>query len=194
MTVSQEIFDDLWDGEKSIGFFVHSGKCFWIVDEKCNFTLDVDMSLRASLQNGNITQEQYERSSQKFRGGVVKMTAENFPQYLHDSKEKILSPSDLEGFIGADENVFERIEQYYLTGEGLTPELFACANVVHSRFPRFYINFDRKIFMHMDDGRFHEKYVYPDWIADCCDFSFLIPVRERFWVVAGNDYWKFRFL
>ncbi|MFJ2285202.1 hypothetical protein ACIOUF_02345 [Pseudomonas iridis] len=73
MTVSQEIFDDLWDGEKSIGFFVHSGKCFWIVDEKCNFTLDIDMSLRASLQNGNITQEQYERSSQKFRGGVVKI-------------------------------------------------------------------------------------------------------------------------
>nr|WP_157720842.1 hypothetical protein [Pseudomonas sp. Z003-0.4C(8344-21)] len=42
MTVNQELFDDLWGGEKSIGFFfVHSGICFWVVDEKRNFTIDV---------------------------------------------------------------------------------------------------------------------------------------------------------
>ncbi|AKK01313.1 hypothetical protein PHLH5_14080 [Pseudomonas sp. Cab53] len=194
MTVSQSVLDDLWRGEKSICFFVHAGKCYWVVDEKYNFSLDAEKDYRAYLDSGEITQEQYEQSCKSFRGGILKMTAENFPQYLGDSSGKILSPSDLNDFIGADFEVFEKVEYYFLTGEGLTQDLFKRANMIHSRFPRFYINFDRKIFMHMDDARVHEGLAYPDWIAECFDFSFLIPASERYWVVAGNDYWKLRFV
>ncbi|WP_346656520.1 hypothetical protein [Pseudomonas sp. SWRI99] len=192
--MNQEVFDDLWDGEKSIGFFVHSGKCFWVIDEKRNFILDADISLRASLANGTITTAQYERSCQKFREGILKITAENFQNYLHGSSAQLLLPSDLQGFIGGEPDVFKRIENYYLTGHGLDSELFKRANVIRSRLPLFYVNFDRKIFMHMDDGRFHEEYVHPGWIGECGDFSFLIPARERYWVEAGNDFWKVRFL
>ncbi|MEI4524159.1 hypothetical protein [Pseudomonas sp. CCNWLW23] len=194
MTIDQDVFDDLWDGEKSIGFFVQSAQCYWIVDKKCNFTLDVDKSLRASLSNGTITQEQYERSCLKFRNGILKMTSESFPSYLHGPSVKILSSSELQRFIGAKPNVFEKIENYYLTGEGLDSELFKNANVIRSRLPLFYVNFDRKIFMHMDDGRFHEEYVHSDWIAESGDFSYLIPSREKYWVDAGKDFWKVRFL
>ncbi|WP_131670238.1 hypothetical protein [Pseudomonas parakoreensis] len=194
MTVNEVIFDDLWDGEKNICFFVHSEKCFWVVDEKENFTLDIDISLRAALESGGITKEQYEQFRQNYRGGLAQLTSENFPKYLDDSREKILSSLDLQSFVGADETVFEAIESYYLTGKGLSSELYKLANVVSSRLPTFYINFDRKIFMHMDDGRFHEKYVYSDWTSECYDFSFLIPARERYWIVDGRDYWKLRFV
>lgn len=192
--MSQAVFDDLWSGDKSVCFFVHSGKCYWVVDEKYNFSLDVEKDYRAYFEDGYITQEQYEQSCKDFRGGILKMTAENFPQYLNISNGKILSSDDLDSFIGADTEVFEKVEFYFLTGEGLTPDLCKQANVIHSRFPRFYINFDRKIFMHMDDVRAHESLAYPDWTAECFDFSFLIPASERYWIVAGKDYWKLRFI
>lgn len=194
MTMSQAVFDDLWSGDKSVCFFVHSGKCYWVVDEKYNFSLDAEKDYRAYLEDGCITQEQYEQSCKNFRGGILKMTAENFPQYLNISNGKILSPDDLDSFIGADPEVFEKVEFYFLTGEGLTPALYKQANIIHSRFPRFYINFDRKIFMHMDDVRAYESLAYPDWAAECFDFSFLIPASERYWIVAGKDYWKLRFI
>jgi hypothetical protein len=83
---------------------------------------------------------------------------------------------------------------YYLTGEALSMADFKRANVISSRFPKFYINFDRKKYMHLDYGRAHEDLAYSDWISECADFSFLIPDNERYWVKAGNDYWKLRFL
>ncbi|MBI6856194.1 hypothetical protein YA0002_25885, partial [Pseudomonas cichorii] len=131
MTVNQTVFDDLWSGERSVAFFVHSGKCYWVVDEKYNFSLDAEKDYRAYLDDGDITQEQYEQSCKNFRGGILKMTAENFPQYLNDSSKKILSSNDLVGFIGADSEVFEKVENYFLTGEGLTPTLFKQANIIH---------------------------------------------------------------
>lgn len=194
MRVDQSVFDNLWNGEKSICCFIHAGERYWILDEKYNFTLDADKDYRAYLESGKISQQEYEQCCKSFRGGILKMTAENFPQYLDDSREKILSSMDLKNFIGADNNVFRQVEHYFLTGEGLTPDLYKRVNVIHSRFPKFYINFDRKIFMHMDDVRLHEKYAYPDWDAQCFDFSFLIPARERYWVVEGNDYWKLLFV
>jgi len=194
MTVNQELFDDLWGGEKSIGFFVHSGICFWVVDEKRNFTIDVELSLRASLKNGTITQEQYERSCLNFRGGVLALTAGNFLTYLNGGSARLLTSSELQGFLGVDKTVFARVEDYFLSGNGLDSDLFRRANVIRSRLPLFYINFDRKIFMHMDDGRSHENYVHSDWVSQFYDFSFLIPTSEKYWVECGDDYWKLRFL
>lgn len=88
MAVSQSVLDELWHGEKSICFFVRSGKCYWVVDEKYNFSLDAEKDYRAYLEGGYITQDQYEQSCKVFRGGILKMTAENFPLYLHNSNKK----------------------------------------------------------------------------------------------------------
>lgn len=194
MTLNQSVFDDLWNGEKSVCFFVHLGRCFWVVDEKYNFCLDAEKDYRAYLEGGDITQEQYDLACKEFRGGILRMTADNFPQYLQSSNEKILSSFELENFIGVDGDIFKKVEAYYLTGEVLSMADFKHANVISSRFPKFYINFDRKIYMHLDYGRAHEDLAYSDWTAECADFSFLIPDNERYWVKAGNDYWKLRFL
>ncbi|RON39151.1 hypothetical protein BK666_28310 [Pseudomonas frederiksbergensis] len=194
MTLNQSVFDDLWNGEKSVCFFVHSGKCFWIVDEKYNFILDAEKDYRAYLEGGSITQEQYDLACKEFRGGVLRMSAGNFPQYLENSNEKILSAFEFEEFMGADDSVLKRVEKHYLTGDVLSSDEFKYANVISSRLPKFYINFDRKIYMHLDYGRCHEDLTYSDWISEFGDFSFLIPDKERYWLKSGNDYWKLRFL
>ncbi|MFO6218042.1 hypothetical protein ACLBVF_35835, partial [Pseudomonas aeruginosa] len=51
-----------------------------------------------------------------------------------------------------------------------------------------------KIYMHMDCNRAHEELAYSDWLAKCSDFCHLVPDRERYWVLEGMDYWKYRFL
>ncbi len=43
----------------------------------------------------------------------------------------------------------------------------------------FYVNFDRKIYMHMDCNQAHEELAYSDWLAKCSDFCHLVPDRER---------------
>ncbi|WP_236190338.1 hypothetical protein [Pseudomonas paraglycinae] len=194
MILNQAVCDDLWEGEKSIGFFVCCGSCFWVVDEKYNFCLDAEKDYRAYLESGDITQEQYELACKNFRGGVLRLTAENFPQYLKASEGKVLSPLELDALFEPDGKLFERIEQHYLSGEALSVDEFKLANIFVSRLPKFYVNFDRKIYMHMDYGRCHEESAYPGWIAQCVDFNFLIPDRERYWVKEGSDYWKLRFL
>jgi hypothetical protein len=192
--LNQAVYDDLWEGEKSVCFFVYQGKGFWVVDEKYNFCLDAEKDYRAYLESGDITQEQYDLACKSFRGGVLRLTAESFPQYLKGAEGKVLSSVEVEGLFEPDGELLGRVEHHYLSGDALSAEEFKSANVIGSRLPKFYVNFDRKIYMHMDYGRSHEDSTYPGWIAQCVDFNFLIPDRERYWVKEGNDYWKFRFL
>lgn len=198
MTQWQLLADDLWGGEKNICFFVHSGACFWVVDDKFNFILDAEKDYRAYLDKGHITQEQYASACMTFRGGVLKLTAENFLKYLRAGERWVLSRQDLKDMFvcGLDmsESLHGRIEGYYLSGVELSASYFHDANTVVSRLPMFYVNFDRKIYMHMDFNRAHEELAYSDWLAKCSDFCHLVPDRERYWVLEGMDYWKYRFL
>ncbi|MDT3723243.1 hypothetical protein [Pseudomonas oryzihabitans] len=198
MTQWQLLVDDLWSGEKSICFFVHSGECFWVVDDKFNFSLDAEKDYRAYLDKGHITQEQYASACMSFRGGVLKLTAESFLKYLKAEGRQVLSPQDLKNMFvyGADLNecLHGKIEGYYLSGADLSPADFGEANALASRLPVFYVNFDRKIYMHMDYGRAHEDLVYSDWFAKFSDFCHLVPDGQRYWVLRGMDCWKYRFL
>ncbi|MFO6069960.1 hypothetical protein ACLBT0_33505, partial [Pseudomonas aeruginosa] len=54
--------------------------------------------------------------------------------------------------------------------------------------------FDPKIYRNMYCNRAHEELAYSDWLAKCSDFCHLVPDRERYWVLEGMDYWKYRFL
>jgi len=198
MTQWQLLADDLWNGEKSICLFVHSGECFWVVDDKFNFSLDAEKDYRAYLDKGHITQEQYASACMSFRGGVLKLTAESFLKYLRAEERRILSRQDLKDMfvcgIDLSESLHERIERYYLSGIELDANCFRDANAVVSRLSTFYVNFDRKIYMHMDYDRAHEELAYSDWFAKCSDFCHLVPDSERYWVLGDMDCWKYRFL
>ncbi|QDD90645.1 hypothetical protein [Pseudomonas oryzihabitans] len=198
MTWRQSLVDDLWSGEKSICFFVHSGKCFWVADDKFNFSLDAERDYRAYLDKGHINLEQYTSACISFRGGILKLTAESFLKYLMAEGRQVLSKQELKDIftcgLGLSESLYGKIEGYYFSGAELSAKDFGEANAVASRLPMFYVNFDRKIYMHMDYGRGHEDLAYSDWFAKCSDFCYLVPDREKYWVLGGMDFWKYRFL
>ena len=68
---------------------------------------------------------------------------------------------------------------------------FEKINQIASRLPLFYINFDTKVYLHMDWDRSHEDYVYEEWFAKALDFGYLIPDSECYWKINGRDFWKF---
>lgn len=199
MIFNQALLDDLLSGEKSVCLFVFLKRCFWVVDERYNFCLDAEKDYRAYLDKGHITQEQFVLACKEFRGGVLKLTADNFPQYLKFIADRVFSSEALASLIVGDDSsevveLLEKVEMYYLSGEKLSVSDFKAASALSARLPKFYINFDRKIYMHMDFGRFHEELSYPDWVSQCADFNFLVPDKEKYWLLGGNDYWKLRFL
>ena len=199
MIFDQTICDDLWSGEKSICFFVCSGEYFWILDYKYNFSLDAEKDYQAYLDKGHISQEQFVEASKEFRGGILKLTADNFLQYKDMKTTKTISNKDLREFIREDNflnnsTLLEKVEKFFLFGSKLNGEDFRSSNVISSKLPMFYINFDRKIYMHMDWERSHEELAYSDWLAKASDFNFLIPDAEKYWVQESKDFWKLKFL
>ncbi|MFT0869243.1 hypothetical protein [Pseudomonas sp. CAM1A] len=197
MMFSPELLEGLWNGEKSICLFILEGRFYWVLDYKYNFTLDAEKDYAAYLRRGDITKEQYVQACREFRGGTLRLTADNFLQYVSWLEDGVLLSEDFDRIFdveGCDVRaLFKKIEDYYVSGEGLDSEAYYFAGQVAARLPMFYVNFDRKIYLHMDAGRSHEDLVYPDWRAECLDFSFLIPDAERYWVKFG-DFWKFRFV
>lgn len=192
------ISDELWDGEKSICFFVCLGSFFWIVDDKCNFSLDAEKDYRAYLEKGHITQEQYISACKSFRNGILRLTADNFSEYMMARERHVLSQQDIKNLFEYEANLTQslhkKVEQYYVSGIALSPEDFRAVNAVAFKLPAFYVNFDRRIYMHMEYGRTHEDLAYADWHAQCSDFCHLIPDIEKYWALDGKDFWKYRFI
>ncbi len=198
MSVLQSLVDALWEGEKSVGFFVHSGEYHWVVDDKHNFSLDAEKDYRGYLEKGHISEAQYLAAVATYRNGIKQLTEENFPRYL--KSKGVLSVSESELFELATSGVeslgmlHERIENYYLSGMQLSSKDFRLAHSIVSTLPLFYINFDRKIYLHMDFGRSHHELAYSDWAAGSKDFCHLIPDKARYWVSELIDLWKYRYL
>ncbi|NWB94901.1 hypothetical protein HX870_10355 [Pseudomonas gingeri] len=198
MSFNELLFGELLAGEKAICFFVNHGRCYWVLDYKYNFSLDAEKDYRGYLEKGHITREQYALACREFRGGILRLTSDNFPQYMAGEGRDVFECEELEDFFdmgvsGEIASLLGRVEEYYLSGAELNSEDFSFAGVVASRLPMFYVNFDRKIYKHLDFGRSHEELVYSDWVAKYSDFNFLIPDRERYWA-RGGDYWKLRFI
>lgn len=198
MMFDQNLLDDIFQGEKSICFFIHHEKYYWVIDHKYNFSLDAEKDYRAYLSKGYITQEQYLKACKEFRFGILKLTSDNFLQYIENIRKSVFTCSDLEGIFEAGtsfsfHDLLMRVEFYYSFSRSLDSIDFNNAEIIASRLPLFYINFDKKIYMHMDSGRSHESLSYPEWLSMCSDFCYLIPDKERYWTKNG-DYWKFRFL
>lgn len=194
----EQLINELWSGEMSVGVFVHSGTFYWMIDHAYNFTLDAERDYRAYLKKGDITAEQYDSACKAFRQGFLTLTKENFRDYLLAAGESLVSRGVLEKLLytAAHTEIGDLVmaaERHFVTGEPLGNDTFRIANEAASTLPLFYVNFDRKIFMHMDVDRSHEDLAHTDWFAKFGDFSFLIPDSERYWTSKG-DAWKLRFV
>lgn len=89
-------------------------------------------------------------------------------------------------------SILDKVESSLVTGGGLADSESRRAQIMASRLPLFYINFDRKMYMHLEKNRFHEKSAGVEWFAQYGDFLALIPDSERYWIFGGRDYWKCR--
>ena len=199
MIITKELDHDLWRKEKSICFFVHQGKCHWVLDYQYNFDLNVEKDYEAYLEKGHITQEQFTLACEEFRGGILNLDETNFLDYLQTETVQICTVQELKKLVehGNHENnikLLDRVEKLYLNGEKLNSDEFKSANELAARLPLFYINFDIKTYLHMNWQRLHEELAYPDWYAKAKDFNYLIPDHERYWVHNNRDYWKTRYL
>lgn len=196
MALSNEIANALWEGSLSICAFVSMGEIIWVVDEKFNFSLDAEKDYRAYLEKGYINESQYLAACKEFRGGVLRLNQDNFYKYLGNSSTRVVPKEELEGFffgsIDSKDALLDEVEIYYISGRKISEKTSREAHLISSKLPAFYVNFDRKIFMHLDEARAHEDLAYDDWYAKNGDFSFLIPDSQRYWVKAGRDYWKMR--
>jgi len=194
--LNDETADRLWSGELCIGFIVHMGKIRWLIDVKDNFSLNAEIDYRAYLEKKIISESQYEAACRAFRGGILNLTSDNFLEYLGPRIGHVYSKPDLMGFMfrGTHDpvSILDKVESSLVTGGGLADSESRRAQIMASRLPLFYINFDRKMYMYLEKNRFHEKSAGVEWFAQYGDFLALIPDSERYWIFGGRDYWKCR--
>lgn len=199
VSISDEAIQQMLNEEVGICFFVHRSVFYWVIDDRANFSLDAEKDYRAYLDKGHITESQYDAACREFRGGILKLDESNFLEYLSSAgggnatDEMVMMFKTNDGDVGNLLELHARVERFNLTGSGLLKGDFMAASRLASRLPDFYVNFDRKIFLHMESDRFHENLAYPDWEAGYGDFCHLVPDEARYW--SGRaDFWKVRFI
>lgn len=184
MIFNRELDNDLWSGERSICLFVHGGRAYWVVDYKEHFCIDAEPEFKANLDKGRISEEQFSQYCRDFRYGILTLTKENFENYLNIETASVVSKEELESYlfssmpIAEQERLHKAVEGALVFGGELSADDFKSANQIASKLPLFYINFDRRVYMHMDRDRCHETLVPGDWVAKAGDFSWLVPIDK----------------
>ena len=199
--LSAQKLDEIFENTICIAVFIYNKRLYFILDDRENFELDLKITFDMYLQRNLISKEDYYGAYRKNRNGIWQLKKDNFEQYLETEGLIHLSKAELEEllFYGFEQAEIERL--YNLVENNLahnqcTPNFgesseFEKINQIASRLPLFYINFDTKVYLHMDWDRSHEDYVYEGWFAKALDFGYLIPDSECYWKINGRDFWKF---
>lgn len=192
---NNELIESLQDWRDCFAYVVHNRKSYWILDWEAHFNLDQLKNFQASLRKGIINKERYEKVVSDYRGGVTQLTGETFDEYLRVVNPDLFSIAELKGFFfssdfGKTKELSGCLEEYLSYGVELSVENRRLCGLYRALLPKFYINFDRKIFLHMYDGRMHDKVVNDGWYGAECDFEHMIPCGDRYWVRSiDEDLW-----
>ena len=188
---------------KSISTFVNNRKLYFILASRLNSILNMKLSLDYGLKAGLVTLEEYQSrlNDPYYRGGILQLTKDNFEQYLESDGVIVLEQDKLKELLfhgfSDDEaarlyTVVENKLSYNdpISTSQLQNDLFKIHQIL-SRLPLFYVNFDTKVYLHMDWGLNHADFVYEGWFAKEMDFGYLIPDEFCYWKIDGRNYWKF---
>ncbi|GAA6143875.1 hypothetical protein [Hydrogenophaga sp. 5NK40-0174] len=203
---SEGVLKELREQSKGIAFTVHSGQCRWLLDWQDHFNLNQRLNIEAHFKKPAIVQYlpkdipievQLKTALAEFRGGIDCLDAHNFFDYL--KQEDVCAPSTqaladlLFSAPGIDLSALHRsLWHHIIHGGALSDDFWRESSVVLSLLPKFYINFDRKLFMHMRRERFFEKVVPEGWTGVQGDFEHLVPVEWRYWErKSEEDLWAF---
>ena len=199
-----ELVYSLFKYRKAISIFIINKAIFFVIDNRENSILNMQLDLDLDFKNGNITLEQYqdEMNSCYYRNGIWQLTKDNFKNYLRSDSVVVLEKDELKALMLQEFTSDEAVRLYSVVENKLSynepisdsgqQSDFLKINQISSRLPLFYINFDTEVYLHMDWDRCHEDYIYDGWFSKAMDFGYLIPDEFCYWKIEGRDYWKFR--
>lgn len=190
--------ESLLKREDCIGFFVYKGTFCWVASWEAFFNLDqkknFDAGIKKYKDNPRLVSE-YQKGYKEFRSGIVTLTEDLFPRYRDGETAKVLTTDMLRGeFFSEDAGQYSvlsrQVEAELSFNTPMREELIQLRMRLFSKLPKFYINYDRKIFMHMVRGRSYEAVVLDGWWGAECDFEHMIPTSHRYWVRSiDEDFW-----
>lgn len=199
-----DLREALSSGDKCIAFFVYHGEASWLIDWKDYFTLDHQKDIDALCNEeryrgflpANLTVQQWnEKLQREFRNGIPRLTPDKFIQYRNGETAKVVTREMLhQEFFSEDKGDYaelaKAIEAEISFNYPMREHLVRLRIRLSSKLPKFYINYDRNIFMHMVTGRFYEQLILDDWLGAEGDFEHLIPTSHRYWVRSTKeDFW-----
>jgi len=190
----QNLLSDLFDGEKAIAVFVVKGKHYYLIDNKENYCIDVRPEYKNYIDKGLMKESLYDEAISLFRNGIPVLTEDNFQEYVTQNNVVVYSVEDMRDFFMLGRvgthliDFYDYIERFLSV---LTDPVSDEWDKWRMRLPKFYINFDKKIYRHTDWDRSHETSAPLDWSAQAnSDFGLLIPDKEQYWLINGMNFWK----
>ncbi|OOS01768.1 hypothetical protein SAMN02745664_12610 [Moraxella cuniculi DSM 21768] len=186
----KKIVQDLWDGELSIAYFLVKEVGYWVLDYRYNYYLDHEIDAKLLLDMGKIDIVNYNKAMKESRGGVIKLTKETVCQYLQSEECLILPTKTMAEIFLYDINNKSIVDLYKSFNKELNNELYSLVQILNSRLPRYYIDFDKKLYRHLDFNYSPESYTGSDWDSKQGDFGDKIPDKDAFWFYKNINLWK----
>lgn len=190
----QNLLDAIFNGDKDIAIFVVDGIHYYVADNKDNYCIDVRPEYKAYIAKGWMKESLYDEAVSSFRNGVPVLSKDSFKDYITKNDVAIYTVDWMRSFftLGRPDEQFvifyDYVERFLST---LTDPASVEWDSWRMRLPKFYINFDKKIYRHTDWDRSHEASVPSNWNAQAnSDFGLLVPDKEQYWLINGMNFWK----
>lgn len=190
----QDLLESIFNGEKDIAIFVVNGKHYYVIDSKDNFCIDVRAEYKLYISKGWLKESLYDQAVNSFRKGISVLKKTNFKEYISKNNIPIYTSDWMRTFFisGRDEEElchFYNYIEHFLSSS--TDPVSATWDSWRMRLPKFYVNFDKKIYRHTDWDRNHEELVPSDWSAQANNnFGLLVPDKDQYWIINGMNFWK----
>lgn len=183
--------------EQAIGLVIYEQKFHWIIDMTNHFNLNEQLNIDALYEDKTLDrflpktvsskEEWRDVITARYRSGLTILTHENFPTYRDSETAKIVDTEMLRNLLWAHQPqeyrpLSDSIQQFWTSGKTFTQREEDLRYEVFNMLPRFYINFDIRLFMHNVPERRFEEYVHGDWSGYNEDFEHRIPPAYRYWV------------
>lgn len=192
----QNLLNDIFNGDKDIAIFVVNDIHYYVVDNKDNYCIDVRPEYKAYIAKGWMKASLYDEAVSSFRNGVPVLSKDNFNDYITKNDVAIYTVDWMRTFFTLDRDdgllvsFYDYVERYLSTS---TEPVSAEWDGWRMRLPKFYINFDKKIYRHTDWDRSHETSVPSGWSVQAnSDFGLLVPDKEQYWIINGMNFWKLK--
>ncbi|MDY6215283.1 hypothetical protein [Actinobacillus porcinus] len=181
------LLNEIFEGRMDIAIFILDSKCFFVFDDKENFTIDIRPFYNRYLSNGNITREQYDNALKIYRGGAFELNKCSIKKYFSSMEVKPKNIAEMSEFFSEGYTHSDLIKIYHAPINYQDD-----IDLLKIKLPKFYIDFDTNYFAHTYRDRFFEKEQPENWFSIYSnDFLSFTPLEYKYWVIDDMDFSKF---